>query len=80
MTTSTTLEQNKANVQAFYDLMFNRCQPAQALERYAGEVYVQHNPHVGDGKQAFIDYFDRMARDYPARVSVLSAPSPRATM
>ena len=30
------LEQNKQNVQAFYDLMFNQCQPAEAIERYVG--------------------------------------------
>jgi predicted SnoaL-like aldol condensation-catalyzing enzyme len=58
------LERNKANVQAFYDLMFNDCRPAEAIEKYAGATYIQHNPHVGDGKQAFIDYFDRMAAEY----------------
>ena len=33
---TTTLEQNKVNVQAFYDLIFNERQPAEALQRYAG--------------------------------------------
>jgi len=61
------LERNKQNAKAFYDLAFNQCKPAEAIEKYAGEVYIQHNPHVANGKQAFIDYFEKLAAEYPGK-------------
>lgn len=50
MTTDQQLEQNKKNVMAFYNLMFNQNNPAEAIKRYVGDVYIQHNPAVADGK------------------------------
>ena len=60
-----TLQRNKRTVVAFYDLMFNQARPREAVERYVGAHYIQHNPGVGDGKQAFIDYFEAAAREFP---------------
>jgi predicted SnoaL-like aldol condensation-catalyzing enzyme len=61
------VETNKSNAQAFYDLMFNQCQPQAAIDQYAGAEYRQHNPEVGDGKAAFVEYFERMAREWPGK-------------
>ena len=58
------LESNKANAIAFYRTAYLG-DPSKAVEKYLGSEYIQHNPAVGDGKQAFIDYFDEMAKGYP---------------
>jgi predicted SnoaL-like aldol condensation-catalyzing enzyme len=62
-----TPDERKQAAMAFYNLMFNECRPREAIEQYAGDDYRQHNPHVADGKDAFIAYFDRMAEEYPGK-------------
>lgn len=60
-------DRNRQSAMAFYDTMFNRCRPREAIDTYAGARYIQHNPGVGDGKEAFIEYFERMAAEYPGK-------------
>jgi predicted SnoaL-like aldol condensation-catalyzing enzyme len=55
---------NKQNAIEFYRMAYLG-EPARAVELYVGAEYIQHNPLVGDGKQAFIDYFTEMANQYP---------------
>ena len=57
----------KRNVLAFYDVMFNQCKPGEAVERHVGDTYIQHNPHVTDVPQGFIDYFDQMAAEHAGK-------------
>lgn len=61
------LETDKATVMAFYDLMLNQCKPIEGIQRCVGDVYIQHNPAFGDGKEAFVVYFERMATEYSGR-------------
>lgn len=61
------LQANKATAVAFYDMMFNQCEPRAAIEKYVGDEYIQHNPHVVSGTEGFIAYFEEMARDYPGK-------------
>ena len=58
------LDQNKESAIAFYRTAFNG-DPRKAVEQFVGDRYIQHNPVVGDGPNGFIEYFERMQREYP---------------
>ena len=60
------LEANKQNAIDFYRTAYLG-EPVKAVAQYVGAEYIQHNPLVGDGKDAFIAYFDEMAKDYPEK-------------
>jgi len=60
------LDQNKKNAQDFYRMAYLG-DPKGAIDKYVGNTYIQHNPDVASGLQGFIDYFDRMQREYPEK-------------
>jgi len=60
------VEQNKQNAISFYKTAYEG-EPRKAVEQYVGDEYIQHNPLVGDGKEPFIIYFERMAKEYPEK-------------
>ncbi len=60
------LEANKKNAIAFYKMAYEG-NPKEAVERYVGADYIQHNPDVADGPQGFIEYFERMQNEYPEK-------------
>jgi predicted SnoaL-like aldol condensation-catalyzing enzyme len=51
----------------FLDLAMNRHHVQEAANRYLTETYIQHNPNVADGRQAFIDAFTVFLKKYPER-------------
>jgi predicted SnoaL-like aldol condensation-catalyzing enzyme len=60
------IDANTKNAIAFYREAYEG-KPRNAVEKYVGAQYIQHNPLVGDGKAHFIAYFERMAAEYPEK-------------
>lgn len=58
------LQNNKKNAIEFYKMAYEG-NPSEAVKKYVGDEYIQHNPLVGNGKKPFIDYFEKMAKEYP---------------
>jgi predicted SnoaL-like aldol condensation-catalyzing enzyme len=60
------LEKNKRCAIGFYRMAYMG-KPAEAVSEFVGDEYIQHNPDVENGKEGFIDYFKRMAVEYPVK-------------
>ena len=60
------LDKNKNNAIAFYKMAYEG-NPRKAVELYVGNEYIQHNPLVGDGIKPFIEYFEKMAEEFPEK-------------
>lgn len=60
------LAKNKENAIAFYKMAYEG-NPKKAVELYIGQQYIQHNPDVADGTAGFIEYFERMQKEYPKK-------------
>jgi predicted SnoaL-like aldol condensation-catalyzing enzyme len=57
---------NKETSIAFYRMAYQG-HPKEAVERYIGADYIQHNPAVANGTAGFIEYFERMQVEYPEK-------------
>jgi predicted SnoaL-like aldol condensation-catalyzing enzyme len=62
----TNLERNKETVVAFFTQAFNDKQPEDAVAKYAGSQYIQHNPDTPDGAAAFVESTKGFIAQYPA--------------
>lgn len=56
---------NKMSVLEFYHLAFNEGQPAEAVAKYFGPVYSQHNPGLPDGAQSLIEFVISFKSQFP---------------
>lgn len=57
--------ENKKIVIDFYEGVFLKHQVKTYADRYIGNQYIQHNPHVPDGKAPFVDYFTQYFKQNP---------------
>jgi predicted SnoaL-like aldol condensation-catalyzing enzyme len=58
-------ETNKQTVLAYYNMAFNEKKPAEAVEKYGGSHYIQHNPQAPDGFEAFVEFVEGFAEQFP---------------
>ena len=60
------LEMNKRTVREWNDLAINQRKPEEAVAKYLGPHYRQHNPGAGDGPEPFIAAVKGLTKTFPA--------------
>lgn len=60
-----TLEHNRATVQAFINLAFNDKKVQEAVTRYVGSTYIQHNPRIPDGIDGLLTFASSLQTQFP---------------
>lgn len=65
-------DQNKRIVRDFYELAFNRHEPREAVQKYVGDRYIQHNPFVPNGAAPFVEHFEGYFKEHPGSHVVFS--------
>jgi predicted SnoaL-like aldol condensation-catalyzing enzyme len=59
------LENNKRIVREYYELAFNGRKPEEAVAKYQGSYYRQHNPQAADGPEPFINFVKYFTQTFP---------------
>ena len=58
-------QKNKQTVLAYLNTAFNEKKPAEAAQKYGGPHYIQHNPQAPDGFEAFVEFVEGLAEQFP---------------
>ena len=58
-------ETNKTTVRDFYNLALNLKKPEEAVAKFMGPYYRQHNLGAGDGPEAFIAFVREFVKAFP---------------
>ena len=59
-------ERNKELVRDFYHLSLNLKKPEEAVEKFLGPYYRQHNPGAADGAEAFVAFVHGFTGAFPS--------------
>ena len=59
------LENNKRILREFADMMINQRRPEDAISKYLGDTYIQHEPGLADGAEGCLKSHQDMLKEYP---------------